>query len=218
MGQQTGVILPPTATNPRLESLQEDGKSPAIVVLCVIRRLALLWVEVLASRASVHASKPPARAAISGIVTAVPGPLRQRQPTSATKSSQSRRIPSRPSWISIGLAAIGAAIGSATIWATSALRHPASYVSTGIRTAAHSWGTVHGKYGSYPGVEVRVRSRLKCLRKLTKLLRRRDHPCRHQHSAVEETAAVSGYPHAASRSPRSCGCQFKLMQFRRGLL
>ena len=148
MGQQTGVILPPTATNPRLESLQEDGKSPAIFVLCVIRRLALLWVEVLASRASVHASKPPARAAISGIVTAVPGPLRQRQPISATKLAQSRRVPSRPSWISIGLAAIRAAIGSATIWATSALRHPASYVSTGIRTAAHSWGTVHGKYGS----------------------------------------------------------------------
>ena len=148
MGQQTGVILPPTATNPRLENLQEDGKSPAIVVLCVIRRLALLWVEVLASRSSVLASKPPARAAISGIVTAVPGPLRQRQPTSATKSAQSRRVPSRPSWISIGLAAIGAAIGSATIWATSALRHPASYVSTGIQTAAHSWGTVHGKYGS----------------------------------------------------------------------
>jgi len=66
---------------------------------------------VLASRASVHASKPPARAAISGIVTAVPGPLRQRQPTSATKSAQSQRVPSRPSWISIGLAAIGAAIG-----------------------------------------------------------------------------------------------------------
>src|SRR5262249_41599017 len=124
VGQQTGAILPPTATNPRLESLQEDGKSPAIVVLCVIRRLALLWVEVLASRASEHASKPPARAAISGIVTAVPGPLRQRQPTSATKSAQSRRLPSRPSWISIGLAAIGAAIGPATISATSALRHP----------------------------------------------------------------------------------------------
>jgi hypothetical protein len=159
VGQQTGVILPPTATNPRLESLQEDGKSPAIVVLCVIRRLALLWVEVLASRASVHASKPPARAAISGIVTAVPGPLRQRQPTSATKSAQSRRVPSRPSWISIGLAAIGAAIGSATIWATSALRHPASYVSTGIRTAAHSWGTVHGKYGSKPGVRSSRRPR-----------------------------------------------------------
>src|SRR5262245_15764840 len=64
VGQQTGVILPPTATNARLESLREDGKNPAIVVLCVIRRLALLWVEVLASRASVHASKPPARAAI----------------------------------------------------------------------------------------------------------------------------------------------------------
>src|SRR5262249_42611647 len=88
VGQQTGVILPPTATNPRLESLQEDGTSPAIVVLCVIRRLALFWVEVLASRASVHASKPPARAAISGIVTAVPGPLLQRQPISATKSAQ----------------------------------------------------------------------------------------------------------------------------------
>ena len=124
MGQQTGVILPPTATNPRLESLQEDGKSPAIVVLCVIRRLALLWVEVLASRAPAHASKPPARAAISGIVTAVPGPLRQRQPTSATKSAQSRRVPSRPSWISIGLAAIGAAIGSATIWAASTAEDP----------------------------------------------------------------------------------------------
>jgi len=154
VGQQTGVILPPSATNPRLESLQEDGKSPAIVVLCVIRRLTLLWVEVLASRASVHASKPPARAAISGIVTAVP-----RQPTSPTKSAQSRRVPSCPSWISIGLAAIGAAIGSATIWATSALRHPASYVSTGTRTAAHSWGTVHGKYGLKPGVRSSRRPR-----------------------------------------------------------
>jgi hypothetical protein len=159
-------MLPPTATNPRLESLQEDGKSPAIVVLCVIRRLTLLWVEVLASRASVHASKPPARAAISGIVTAVP-----RQPTSPTKSAQSRRVPSCPSWISIGLAAIGVAIGSATIWATSALRHPASYVSTGTRTAAHSWGTVHGKYGSTAGVGRFACRRVKHLSKRTESLR-----------------------------------------------
>ena len=44
---------------------------------------------------------------------------------------------------SIAVAASVAAIGSAK----SGQRHPASYVSTGIRTAAHSWGTVHGKYG-----------------------------------------------------------------------
>ena len=31
-----------TATNAKLESLQEDGKIPAIVVLCVIRHLARL--------------------------------------------------------------------------------------------------------------------------------------------------------------------------------
>lgn len=116
MGQQTGVILPPTATNPRLESLQEDGKSPAIVVLCVFRRLALLWGR-SACVAPVSACVQAAGASGNQrYCDGRPGPASPTAPTSATKSAQSRRVPSRPSWISIGLAAIGAAIGSATIW------------------------------------------------------------------------------------------------------
>jgi hypothetical protein len=55
-----------------------------------------------------------------------------------------------PSKTSIGLAVIGAAIGSTTTWAASVPRHSASYVPIAIRrnAAAHSWGTVYGKYGS----------------------------------------------------------------------